>query len=289
VLITPARDEQQYIERALESMVVQTHRPVRWVVVSDASRDRTDEIVESFRRHQPWISLLRMSARADRSFAAKVRCVNAGIEHVKDLPFDVIGCLDADVSFGPDHFEYLVGKFADNPELGVAGAPVVEGGSRYDYRFTSIEHASGACQLFRRECFEAIGGYVPIRQGGVDWVAVTTARMMGWQTRTFTKSPCIHHRTMGTGSTGRLAAIFRHGQEDYILGGHPIWQVFRCAYQVSRPPYAIRGLCLLAGYAWAALRRTERPVPRELVQFHRAEQLARLRRLFIRGRAGVDP
>ena len=71
--------------------------------------------------------------------------------------------------------------------------------THYDYRFTNIEHVSGACQLFRRACFEEIGGYFPIKGGGIDWTAVTTARMIGWQTRTFTDKTCLHHRPMGTG------------------------------------------------------------------------------------------
>ena len=123
-----------------------------------------------------------------------------------------------------------------------AGTPFVEGGAHYDYRFTNIEHVSGACQLFRRQCFEDIGGYVPIKGGGIDWVAVTTARMKGWQTRTFTEKSCRHHRPMGTAHrAASLGAIFRHGQKDYYLGGHPAWQLFRSVYQLTRPPYVVGG------------------------------------------------
>ena len=73
----------------------------------------------------------------------------------------------------------------------------------YDYRFVSIEHVSGACQLFRRECFEEIGGYVPVKSGGIDHIAVITARMKGWKTRTFTDKVCMHHRKMGTAQRWR--------------------------------------------------------------------------------------
>jgi biofilm PGA synthesis N-glycosyltransferase PgaC len=280
VLITPARDEEQYIRHTLESMVTQTYPPVRWVVVSDGSTDATDEIVDQYRECHDWIQLIRMHEHRDRNFAAKVHCFNAGFEEVKDLPFDVVGCLDADVSFEPDYFEFLLEKFAENPHLGVAGTPLVEGGRRYNYRFTNIEDVSGPCQLFRWACFEAIGGYLPITFGGIDRAAVTMARMKGWQTRTFIEKTYLHHRAMGTASASRLVAIFRQGREDYLLGGHPAWQVFRCAYQMTRPPYAIRGLCLLVGYCWASLRRTKRPISSDLVQFQRAEQMKRLRGLF---------
>jgi glycosyltransferase involved in cell wall biosynthesis len=284
VLITPARNEEQYIRSTLDSMVAQTRPPLRWVIVSDASSDRTDEIVEEYRQKYDWIDLIRMPEHRDRSFAAKVQCINAALETIRHLRFDVVGSLDADISFEPDYFEFLLGKFAENPRLGVSGTPFVEHGRHYDYRFTNIEHVSGACQLFRRGCFEQIGGYVPIKGGGIDWTAVTTARMMGWQTRTFTERTCLHHRPMGTASANQLAALYRHGKKDYNLGGHPLWQLFRCTYQATRSPYLIGGLCLLAGYSSALLRRVERPISPELVRFCRAEQMARLRRVFGRRR-----
>jgi hypothetical protein len=280
VLITPARNEEQYIGKTLASMVAQSEPPLRWVIVSDGSTDRTDEIVEEYRRRVSWIDLVRMPAHRDRTFSAKVHCFNAGLERVRELQFDVIGNLDADISFEPTYFAFLMAKFAQNPRLGVAGTPFVESGVHYDYRFTNIEHVSGACQLFRRECFEEIGGYIPIRGGGIDWTAVTTARMKGWQTRTFTEMTCEHHRVIGTGSGSQLGSYFRHGRKDYYLGGHPIWQVFRGTYQMTRRPYIVGGLGLLAGYYWALLRRMEQPVSQELKKFHRAEQMARLRRMF---------
>jgi hypothetical protein len=110
-------------------------------------------------------------------------------------------------------------------------------------------------------------------------VAVTTARMKGWQTRTFTERTCVHHRAIGTSSAGPLKAAFRQGRKDYYLGGHPLWEVFRSVYQLARRPYLTSGTSLLAGYLWACLCRQPCAVSRELVQFHRQEQLRRLGRL----------
>lgn len=256
---------------------------MRWVIVSDGSTDRTDEIVRGYERRYDWIRLLRMPEQRDRSFAAKVQCFNAGFATVQDLSFAIIGNLDADISFDADYFGFLMTRFVANERLGVAGTPFVESGRHYDYRFTNIEHVSGACQLFRRECFAQIGGYTPVAGGGIDWIAVTAARMKGWQTRTFTEKVCFHHRPIGTGSGGVLQSSFRQGLKDYCLGGHPLWQVFRSAYQVTRPPFLIGGVLLLTGYAWASLCRNKRTVSPALMQFSRAEQMARLRRLFHRG------
>lgn len=285
VLVTPARNEERYIGLTLDSVISQTRRPVKWVVVSDGSTDRTDEIVASRIRENPWMDLVRMPEHRDRHFAAKVQCFNAGFARLKDLDYDIVGSLDADISFEPDYFDFLLGKFQENPRLGVAGTPFVENGSHYDYRFTNIEHVSGACQLFRRECFEEIGGYIPIRGGGIDWTAVTTARMKGWQTRTFTEKVCHHHRAMGTGNAGSMGVWFRHGKKDYFLGGHPVWQFFRMFYQMKNRPFVVGGLLLMLGYAWAGLSGTERPIPQDLMAFHRKEQMERLKR-FLLGKAG---
>jgi glycosyltransferase involved in cell wall biosynthesis len=287
VLVTPARNEEQYIGLLLESMIAQTHPPVRWVVVSDGSTDRTDEIVAGYQKRCDWIRLVRMPEKRDRNFAAKVACLNAGFNQLGDVDFDIVGAMDADISFEPDYFEFLMEKFAQNPGLGVAGTPFVEKGRHYDYRFTNIEHVSGACQLFRKECFQGIGGYVPIKGGGIDWTAVTTARMKGWKTRTFPEKTCLHHRLMGTGSATQLRGIYRQGQKDYYLGGHPLWQTFRSVYQMTRPPYVMGGACLLAGYVSALLRGAKRPISDELVEFNRAEQMARLRAFFRRRSQGV--
>jgi len=288
VLITPARNEAALIGKTIQSVTSQTILPLRWVIVSDGSTDGTDEIVKEGCRSHEWIDYVRMPERDTRHFAAKVACFNAGLRRLKDLDYDILGNLDADISFGSDYMEFLLNRFASNPDLGVAGTPFVEEGKHYDYRFTNIEHVSGACQLFRKACFDQIGGYVPIPGGGIDWTAVTTARMKGWKTRTFTETVCHHHRKMGTGHTNALGAWFRHGKKDYFLGGHPLWQVFRMAHQMKSRPYVAGGILLLIGYAWAAISGMDRPVSADLMEFHRKEQMDRLRAFLVGKRWGGE-
>ena len=192
------------------------------------------------------------------------------------MDYDVIGSLDADISFEADYFSFLLGKLTEDSTLGLVGTPFKDD-STYDYRFVSIEHVSGACQLFRRDCFQSIGGYLPLKSGGIDHVAVITARMKGWKTRTFTEKICLHHRKMGSAERGAFAARFRDGKLDYALGGHPLWEVFRVLYQSTRRPLLGGGLSLGAGYLCALVRREERPVSSELVAFRRREQMQRLK------------
>ena len=277
VVVTPARNEAKFIELTIMSMLAQTIRPLKWVIVSDGSIDDTDDIVRKYAAAHNWIELVRMPEHRDRQFAAKVSAFNAGYLRISHVNYGAIAALDADISFEPDYFSFLLGKLAENPKLGLVGTPFAQEGVTYDYRFASIEHVSGACQLFRRECFNDVGGYMPVKGGGVDWIAVTTARMKGWKTRTFTEQVCHHHRPMGTASAGRLRAHFMLGRQDYYLGGHPLWQLLRGCYQMQRKPYVIGGLLLIAGYGWSWLKRLERPVSRELIRFHQQEQIQRLR------------
>ena len=281
VLITPARNEEAYIEKTLGSVVSQTVMPEQWVIVDDASTDSTAQLVENYIRDYPWIELVRRTQRSERSFSRKVDAFNAGLQRLGSREFEVIGNLDADLSFDPEYLEFLMDKFAEDPKLGVAGTPFVENG--YDSARDSFEgenHVAGGCQLFRRQCFEEIGGYIGNPAGGIDWIAVTTARMKGWKTCSFPEKRFHHYRSLGTAERGIVASLFSYGEKDYYLGGSPVWELFRVCYRSAKRPFIIGGLALLAGYCWAALRRTKRPISPELMRFHRREQMNKLWAIF---------
>jgi biofilm PGA synthesis N-glycosyltransferase PgaC len=150
VIVTPARNEAQFIELTLKSVVAQTLPPLKWVIVSDGSTDETNAIVTRYAAANPWIELVRLPDRKTRDFAGKARAFHAGYKRTKTLAYDVIASLDADISFGADYFAILLEKLAEDPSLGVVGTPFKEiSGESYDYRFASTEHVSGACQVFR--------------------------------------------------------------------------------------------------------------------------------------------
>ena len=281
VLITPARNEEAFIEKTLDSVIRQTRLPERWVIVDDGSTDRTAEIVEKYAKGNPWIELVRRAQRPDRNFAGKAHAFNAGFERVRSLDFDVIGNLDADISFEPDYFEFLLGKFTEFPGLGVTGTTMREANhDALKNTFYNFRDVFGACQLFRRECFQQVGGYTPIQWGGIDWIAVRTARLKGWETRSFPDKIFFHHRPMGATESNVFKARFDYGRKDYFLGNHPLWQVFRVSYQMLQRPYVIGGVTLAAGYIYSFVTRIERPVTPELLRLHRREQLERLKSLF---------
>lgn len=281
VLITPARNEEASIERTIESVIRQTVRPLKWVIVNDGSTDRTVEIISRYRSEHSWMEMVEMPEHRNRDFAAKVTAFKFGYQRVESLSYEVIGNVDADVSFGTDYFEFLLGKFREDNELGVAGTVFEEFGySSARQSFEGVNHVAGGCQLFRKNCFDQIDGFQPNKAGGVDWIAVTTARMMGWKTRSFREKSFFHHRHLGTAGRGVVRATFSYGEKDYYLGGHPLWELFRVVYRMKGRPYVIDGMALGLGYLWAFLRRTPRAVSRELMAFHRKEQMRKLAAIF---------
>ena len=284
VLITPARNEAAYIKKTMETMVSQTVLPLRWVIVNDGSTDATEDIVKEYVARHDWIELIRMPERKERHFAGKVLAFNAGYARVSHLEFNVIGNLDGDVSFERDYLEYLLDKFTQDPKLGVAGTNYQEDSwddsLKHDYRFSNIEDVTGQCQLFRRECFDAIGGYKPSRQGGIDLLATLTARMHGWKTQVYTDKVLIHHRQQGTASAYKFTVEFYNGRKDYMFGSHPVWEICRAIYRLTKKPVIIGGVLLFAGYFWAMLSGTEKTVSKDVVRFRRKEQMNRLTRIF---------
>jgi biofilm PGA synthesis N-glycosyltransferase PgaC len=294
VLITPARNEEAFIEQTIASVLKQTILPKRWVIVSDGSTDGTEGLVGRYSQSNSWIHLLRMPQRPERHFGGKAACFNAGYKQLGELDFDLIGNLDADITFERDYMEFLLDAFAAAPSLGVAGTPYAEDHKNphnhtYSHQYAQLEHVSGACQLFRRACFEEVGGYLPIKGGAVDWVAVTTARMMGWKTQTFLGKVCHHHRPLGTGTDGSLMVRFRYGEKAYAVGGHPFWEFSRAVFQFRQKPLILGSLFFLAGYLWALASRRERSISKDLIAFHRTEQMMRLRQVLFRRRPGKSP
>jgi len=281
VLVTAARNEAEHIEKTLTAVVSQTIRPQRWIIVSDGSTDDTDTIVKHYSQLHPWIKLLHVNNGPEHSFRKKARAQNAGYEVLKKFPFEAIGFLDGDTSVPPDLFEYLLAKFAEDPSLGVAGSPYVVGGDDMGARRSyDQQQVSGACQLFRRECFEQIGGFTELEMGGEDTVAIVLARMNGWRTRSFLGRRLIVHKAVGFGDKRRtLRDKFLSGYRNYVLGNSLIWEVGRGLYQMTRRPYVSGGFSLLMGYMYALVSRARSGVPAPVRMQVRQEQHRRIRTL----------
>jgi len=278
VLITAARDEEAYIEDLLSSVMAQTLQPLRWLIMSDGSTDRTDEIVRGYAAECPFIELVRVTPDEHRSFGSKARAINEAHRRLQDMTWEYLGILDADVSFESNYYEQLLPKFEKDPRLGIGGGYVMDT-SRNGFKGHTMSvnwSVRGPVQMFRRACFQDIGGYLPLPHGGIDCVAEIMARMHGWNVRTFPELTAFHHRTTGTETQGYMRARFKLGLQNYATGYHPLFMLARTFARVAERPYMAGAAALLAGYVSGALRREPRQVPPDVVRFLRREQMKRL-------------
>lgn len=282
VLLTAAYNEDGYIGQTIESIAGQTHLPDRWVIVSDASTDRTDEIVRGYAAKYPFIRFVRIQEKHARNFGAQVMAIRRGFEELRDVDYDFIANLDADLTFDPSYYERLLQKFDEDPQLGLAGGFIHERGRDGVFRSRPLntENSVGhAIQTLRRECYEAIGGWVAMPYGGQDWQALVSAQMHGWRIRGFSDLPVHHHRPTGGGDR-RFRNLFREGRMDYCVGSFPPFEVLKVAGRARFKPYVLGSLVRLGGFLWGYCIHEKRPVTPEFVRFLRSDQKNALRRLF---------
>jgi glycosyltransferase involved in cell wall biosynthesis len=279
VLLTAAKNEEMFIEKTIKSVIIQTYLPKKWIIISDGSTDKTDDIIEAYLAENKFIQLIKKKSDKNRNFGSKASAITFAYEKIKDLDFEFIGNLDADVSFNSDYYENILKEFVLNSKLGVAG------GLRYDLvkdKFYKLKCApdsvGGPFQLFSRDCFEKIGGYKPLRFGGIDAVAETSARMLGWEVKHFPKYKIFHHRQTGTANSNIIQQKFKAGLRDYSIGYHPLFLLLKSISNVFERPYIVGSFFVLCGYIWGSLKRYQIPISNEFKDYLRKEQLNKIKK-----------
>jgi len=281
VLVTAAYNEEKFLPLTIDSVLSQTVLPKEWIIVSDASTDRTDEIVLRYAKQNPLIRLLRVSEDHPRNFSAQVNAINLGCADLRASDYGFLGNLDADVSFGPNYFSGLLERFSANPKLGLAGGVIREkdGTITLAPRGERLQAVPHALQLFRRQCYDDIGGYPALPYGGPDVYAEVMARMKGWVVEGFPDLVVQHHRYTSSAG-GQLRGRFRQGLMDFSLGYYPVFEALKCVRRLREQPFAIGAIVRMAGFCWA-YRAVKRPlVPDDFVDFLRREQRQRMRTYF---------
>lgn len=277
VLVTPACNEEATVEITIQSVLAQTVLPREWIIVSNGSTDRTEEIVERYAREHSFIRLLKHPVTGPRSFALVVYADEAGCKALKTTDYDFIGLLDADVRFKPDYFASLISRFQADPKLGLAGGrvlDVIDGKTPWQRQY--LKDISGAAQFFRRGCFESLGGLSPIPEGGWDAITCCQARANGYRTQTFSDLIMEHLKPRNVGHGGKLRRKWQMGLRDYAIGNDPVFEFFKCAFRFWESPFLIGVVARFCAYVWCALSRRKRCLSPAIVAAVRAEQRARL-------------
>lgn len=292
VLITAAHNEEKFIGLTLDSVVFQYHLPRKWVIVSDGSTDGTDRIVQNYASKHRFIDFVRREqSLKEKGFVSKVLALREACGRLAQEDFGFIGILDADISIVPDYYREVLLRFRQNPKLGIAGGFIHEPdrwGRVRNRAFNSTHSVAGAIQLFRKECFLSVGGFIPIPYGGEDAAAETLARMHGWEVHAYPELYAFHHKP-GIKSRGLWGERFRQGCMDYVLGYHPLFETIKCIRRVSERPYFLSAALRLFGYLYSHLRREKKALPTDAERYLRTTQVQQLARLFrIDGRWGVS-
>lgn len=280
ILLTAAKNEEGYIGEALQLITRQTVPPLVWVIVDDGSTDQTAEIVREFATHYPFIQLQSAGqCSAQRSFGSKDKAINAAYAWACDLEFGFVGIQDADIA--PERYDYyesMLREFQTHPKLGITGGYICErlNGIWKCRRGNSPDSVAGGIQLFRRACFEQIGGYVALHHGGEDWLAELNARMAGWEVFARPEHHVLHYRPSSSAG-GRWQGLFREGMMDASFGSHPLFQLFKCARRIAAPPLVAGSMVRFCGYFWWNLTGRKPVIGPEQVGFLRREQLGKIR------------
>jgi biofilm PGA synthesis N-glycosyltransferase PgaC len=282
VIITPAYNEARYIAHTIESVIHQTVLPQRWVIVDDGSTDETAAIVRTYLPACAFLRYVRRERVAGQAyFASNVYAIMEGVRHLQEESYDFLAVLDADIVLPDDYYGQILTRFDTYPRLGVASGVydnLVDG--RLHKVLNDRRSTPKAIQVFRRECFESIGGYVPLKYGGEDTCACIMARMRGWVSWSFPELRVVHRRPTGVGNARSLLRVrFRQGLCEYGLATHPLFMVAKSLRRcVRESPFLVGGILRLAGFIYGHLTGELCQLPAEAAARARQEQLDRLLR-----------
>lgn len=276
VVITPVRNEAQFIGKTIESMVNQTILPKEWIIVDDGSTDETPRIINEAASENYWIKVVRRPNRGFRNTGVgEIESFYEGYNAITCTDWDFIVKLDGDLSFSMYYFENLLKQFQKNEKLGIASGvykEVFKNGIWHIIDMPSY-HAAGACKVLRKNCFIEIGGFVIAE--GWDTVDEIKAMSRGWDTGHFPDLQMRHYKQEGTGM-GLLRTSAMHGRIYYRTGGDKLFFLLKVIHRATKKPYLLGGLVLFIGYVRELLSRRPLLVTPEEAQHYKDLLRARL-------------
>lgn len=275
IIITPVRDEEKYVRSTIESVICQTIRPVEWVIVDDGSADRTGDIIDHYAAQFPWIHAVHRPNRGFRkSGGGVVEAFYDGYNALRSDDWDFIAKLDGDLTLAPDYFEKCFAHFQCERRLGIGGGDIYHNvGGKLILEANPRFHVRGATKIYRRACWEAIGGLW--LAAGWDTIDEVKANMLGWTTGSFRELHLVHHRFTGS-ADGLVPDRIKHGLACYVSGYHPLFVAASCLRRLVQKPYVVGSLAVLVGFLKGYLGAIPRVNDSQLISYIRAQQLRRL-------------
>jgi glycosyltransferase involved in cell wall biosynthesis len=207
-VLIPAYNAAPWIADAIGSVLAQTHRDWRMVVVDDGSTDATGAVVDRFR--DPRIRLFRQ-ANAGVSAAR-----NAGIAALAEGPAcDALLFLDADDRLVPDALTRLAAALDAAPAAAAASGPYAFAGTRRVRRPPAGDilarllvrnlFANGGHVLVRWQALQRAGGFLRGIAFGEDWEFWIRIALQGPFASAGGRAPVLLVRQNADSAYGRLA------------------------------------------------------------------------------------
>lgn len=275
VIITPVRDEEKYLESTIQAIIQQTVLPAEWVIVNDGSKDATGDIAERYAARHSWLHVVH---RADRGFrkpgGGVMEAFYEGYRSLTCKDWGFLAKLDGDLSFSPTYFEECLRYFGKEPRLGVGGGEIYHRlNGHLKLEETPRFHVRGATKIYRRECWESIGGLWPAP--GWDTIDEVKANMLGWQSHAFADLPVTHYRVTGT-ENGLIRDRIKHGVACYISAYHPLFTAASCLRRLVKKPRIIGSAAMMYGFLKSYFTQPPRMTDPSYISYIRRQQLNRL-------------
>lgn len=275
VVITPIRDEEKFIEATIASVRNQTVPPAEWIIVNDGSTDRTGDIVDYYAREVPWIRTVHRDNRGFRQAGGGViESFYDGYTAIELDNWDFIVKLDGDLTLPENYFEKCFEHFEQDPKLGIGGGDIyhdIKGAQKLEEN--PKFHVRGATKIYRRACWEAIGGLW--KAPGWDTIDEVKANMLGWKSYSFGELRLAHHRITGS-AEGALRDRIKHGVACYVSGYHPLFLTASCISRLVKKPYVAGSVATAYGFLKGYWKRMPRVKDRQFIKYLRTQQLRRL-------------
>lgn len=274
VLISPCRNEADFMRQTLDTVVAQTVLPTRWVIVDDGSTDDTSKILSEYAKKYDWISVVTRNDRGHRAVGpGVVDAFYAGYETINPDEYEYLCKLDLDLRLPPRYFEILIARLEEDPRIATCSgkAYIEEHGTLVSERHGD-ENSIGASKFYRVARFKELGGFV--REVMWDGIDCHRCRMRGWTACSWDDDPqlrFVHLRPMGSSQRSILSGRMRHGYGQYFMGTGFLWILVSAIYRIPERPYVVGGLAILWGWirSWLkGLPRYEEPGFREFLSHY---------------------
>lgn len=281
IIITPARNEQNYIRYIIDSVTKQTLKPKQWIIVDDGSTDNTKSIVKSYAEDYPWVKIINSGNILDRSEggAKVVKAFYAGFEYIKYEEYDFIVKLDADLTLPFNYFEMVAECFENFPDVGMCGGVCsININGKLQQEYSANYHLRGPLKAYRRECFDQIGGLRPVYMW--DHLDEMKAMQMGWEIKILPLI-VIHHRPTSTNINRGVKNSFKAGSEYYRIGYDLLLSLIKSiSFGIGNKPRFVAGFFFLFGYLYAMVTRESISIENELREYMVNFQYQRIKDLF---------